>query len=170
VFKSSSSLVAWLIVSFFIASCRKEDEASKREAERLRKEVEALKADKDNDVRLRNETIAAQERTGPPSTPPRTSAPWGPAGQQVINEFMPLKEDQQMIWKMRPGRFRVRITTSNSGVKVRWVGASCAASKEVKVYDQTCEVTSEAQLVVENPGGLTSTGPTEQVSVNAMTM
>jgi len=46
---------------------------------------------------------------------------------------------------------------------VKWVGAACNSSKEVKV-------TADAQLVVEDPAGLTGLGPREHVSVSVITM
>jgi hypothetical protein len=83
---------------------------------------------------------------------------------------MDLKEAQKHAWRIEPGRYRVRITSSGAGVKVKWVGAACAASSEVKVYDAVCDVAADAQLIVENPGGLTRSGPTESVTILATPM
>ena len=97
----------------------------------------------------------------PPSAPSPNS--------RVIDEFKSVDEGEQYIWRIRPGRYRVRVTSSNDGVKIKWVGASCQKSGEIKVYDVVCEPASEAQLVVENPTTF-GTGPTEQVTVTVDTM
>jgi hypothetical protein len=85
-----------------------------------------------------------------------------------ISEFTNLKEGEKHAWRMEPGSYRVRVTSGGAGVKVKWVGTACADSKgEVKVYDVVCEIAADAQLIIENPGGLTRSGPTESVTVLA---
>lgn len=102
----------------------------------------------------------------------RASAPgstYSRSGQTVIDEFRTLKEGQSLTFRVPPGTYSVRVTASNKGIKARWVGASCnASSREEKVYETTCSLPEEAQFVVENPTTV-GLGPSEQVSVSAVT-
>ncbi len=103
-----------------------------------------------------------QRRSAPGSTYSRS-------GETVIDRFVTLKEGQSINFRIPPGTYSVRVTASNKGIKARWVGASCYASRrEEKVYETTCALSGEAQFVVENPttAGL---GPAEQVSISAVT-
>lgn len=166
------AVLASIAVVLIMGSCTREDDATKKEAERLRAEVAAMKAENANKEaskaraeadRLKAELAAAKASKAPSSAGPLR-------GQKVIDEFRKLGEGQELLWKMPAGRYRVRATASDKGLKIKWVGADCASSpKEVKVYDDTCEVSSEAQLIVENPTGF-GFGPSEQVSVTVTSM
>jgi len=177
-----------LMVSVVLFACGKDDASAKKEAERLRLEVEALKAEKavgatekahaDTEAarlemqreneRLKAELDAAKQVKPPTETKKLASGKL--VGRKVIDEFRQLKENQQLSWKMTAGRYRVRATASSSGLVIKWVGASCPNSKEVKIYDELCEIDVEAQLSLSNPGGITGTGPTEQVAITVTQM
>lgn len=147
-----------MVLVLLVVAC---DDGAKKEAERLRAELEAVKAER-REQQVREQQVREQQKAERREQQKRRT---------TINEFMELKEAQKHAWRIEPGRYRVRVTSGGAGVKVKWAGAACAASGgEVKVYDVVCDVAADAQLLVENPGGLTRSGPTESVTVLATPM
>lgn len=91
------------------------------------------------------------------------------AGQKVVDDFRSLPDGKAVIFRLPAGHYRIRVTSSNNGIKARWVGVSCSASPvEQKVYEATCDLTAEAQFIVENPTTL-GLGPSEQVATSIVT-
>jgi hypothetical protein len=80
-----------------------------------------------------------------------------------------LKEGTTITYRIPAGRYRVRVTSSNDGIKARWIGSSCSSSRgEQKLYEVTCDLSAEGQFVVENPTTL-GLGVTENVTVRVTT-
>jgi hypothetical protein len=91
------------------------------------------------------------------------------AGQKIVDDFRSLPDGKAIIFRLPAGHYRIRVTSSNNGIKARWVGVSCyASSAEQKIYDTTCDPTAEAQFIVENPTTL-GLGPSEQVATSIIT-
>lgn len=118
------------------------------------------------------------ERRARPHSPTTTSFSSPPSdndnsgarpGQAVVNKLESLPEGSQYILKIPAGHYRVRVTSSNKGIKARWVGVACEASRsEQKVYETTCDPAAEVQFIIENPTTL-GLGPTEEISVSVVT-
>lgn len=110
---------------------------------------------------------STKTRSASAFTPSDNSA--AAAGQKVVDDFRSLPDGKAVIFRLPAGHYRIRVTSSNNGIKARWVGASCSASPvEQKVYEATCDPTAEAQFVVENPTTL-GLGPSEQVATSIVT-
>lgn len=166
-----------ILAVLFVVACKSDsDDAAKKEADRLRSELESLKAEraekakaeadaaKQEAERLRSELKVATARAEKAEKTARTQ------GRLVVDETAELKEGGSRDWTVPSGRYRIRVTASNSGVKVKWIGAECAAKGETKLYEAECELATQAHIIVENPKGLTGLGPSETVSITATTM
>jgi hypothetical protein len=79
------------------------------------------------------------------------------------NDF--LRDGDRWSWPISPGTYTVRMTASDDGATLTWVGATCdQAARETTVFNGTCTVTQAAQLVVANPCSLCE-GKSSSVSV-----
>jgi flavin-binding protein dodecin len=62
-----------------------------------------------------------------------------------------LRDGEQTSWPIKRGMYRVRMTATNNGGRVKWIGADCKASPETQAFTTTCFVADDSQLVIENP-------------------
>ena len=68
----------------------------------------------------------------------------------VVDEMKALADGESIAYKLGPGVYRLDFTASD-GASAEWVGASCPASGEVKVYSSLCELKQDGQLIIKNP-------------------
>ena len=68
----------------------------------------------------------------------------------IVNEMRALSDGESVAYKLRPGVYALDFTASD-GASAEWVGASCPASGEVKVFNTICELKQDGQLIVKNP-------------------
>lgn len=69
----------------------------------------------------------------------------------VVDQLVVLKDGESRIWKMDPGSYKIELTASDDGAAVKWVGANCLDSGQVKSLSTTCKFDQTGQMVVENP-------------------
>ncbi len=70
----------------------------------------------------------------------------------VVDEQRVLAEGVQLSYDLPAGTYSARITASQNGVGVKWVGGSdCLQVAEATTYTSTCHIAQSGQLVVTNP-------------------
>lgn len=85
----------------------------------------------------------------------------------VVRETKTLTEGAALSYTLAAGSYTAKITSSNNGVVISWpggAGAGCSTTSEIKVYSNSCTLSIQGQMVIENPT-LLGLGGSEIVSI-----
>ncbi len=69
----------------------------------------------------------------------------------VLDTMETIPDGKAISYPVKPGLYRVEMTATGDGASVQWVGANCLGAKEQTVFDGTCELLRDGQLVIGNP-------------------
>jgi len=129
-----TGLVGLVLILSFALAC--EDKDAQRTATAERAELKRLRRTEAERARKKRE--AAERRK------------W----KQVLDEQQNLPDGGSVSWSLKqPGFYRVRMTATNDGAGIEWVGAACSGVREKRVFTGECAAAQPIQLVAKNPTG-----------------
>ena len=91
------------------------------------------------------------------------------SARDVVSELRTIGEGAALSYSLPAATYAIEVTSSNNGVVVSWLGGSgpgCATSAEVKIYQTTCTLSIQGQLVITIPTTF-GLGGAENVSIRA---